>query len=275
MIKETFIFKSNFNIFKDSLKKICLSLVFCVFSGLCPSACALQIDHLHEDTTQPLDETATTIKDPLEPFNRLMFDIHEVFDGLFLQPIAQIYELVTHPYIQDRVHHVLQNLSTPSIFINDCLQGETERAWQSLARFLVNSTFGLCGLYDFAADIANIQPHQEDFGQTLAVYQIDSGPYLFIPILGPSSLRDFIGTVVDFVIDPVNYIFQRNHKRAWVYVRTGGDALDQRTQLLPITNRLAKTYDPYTSYKILYVQNRDFNIKNGNIERETPTPDEE
>jgi phospholipid-binding lipoprotein MlaA len=238
-------------------------------------AYAIHIDNFPSPSSAHTENADVENDDHLEEFNRGMFSIHEVLDGLFLKPIGEIYDMVTHTYVQDRVHNVLQNLSTPSTFINDCLQGEGERAAQSLARFTINSTLGLGGLYDFAADVTELPGHQEDFGQSMAVHGIESGPYLFIPILGPSTLRDLIGTVLDFTVDPINFAFRRTGHSAFTYTRTSVDGVDQRTRLLPVTDRLEKTHDPYTSYKNLYLQNREFNIKNGEIERDTPTPDED
>ena len=242
--------------------------------------CFASIDNTNNqsDTNDHIDSIHGEISDPLEPFNRMLYEVHTVLDGLFLQPLAEIYDVTVHSYVQDRVHNVLQNLGTPTIVINDCLQGEGEKASNSFARFVINTTLGLGGMYDIAAETLEIQHHHSDFGQTLASYSVDSGPYLFIPLIGPSNFRDFTGTIIDFITDPVNYFIKRYSNKNIVYMRTGIDAVDQRAHLLPITNNIQRSYNPYDSYKILYEQNRNYMLHDGemNVNNfETPMPDKD
>ena len=238
---------------------------------------AVQFDNVQPDSVDYNPKDIEDQSDPLEPLNRFLFEIHKVLDGLFLQPIAEIYEVTVHSYVQDRVHNTLQNLNIPTTFVNDCLQGEGERAGNSLVRFLINSTMGIGGMYDVAYEAMEIPAHHSDFGQTLAHYGVDSGPYLFIPLLGPSNFRDFLGTIFDYSVDPVNYALRRYDHKKLVYIRTGVDAVDQRSKLLPVTNRLNQSYDPYVAYKAESTQYREFNLKNGDVDTndfDTPAPDE-
>ena len=135
--------------------------------------------------------------DPWEDFNRAMFATHETVDRAVLEPVARGYRAVTPQPVRNSVRSFLRNLRSPVILANDLLQGEFGRAGRTVARFGLNSTVGFLGLFDPATGLG-IERHEEDFGQTLAVWGVDSGPYLFIPLMGP-TMRDGGGRIVDIV----------------------------------------------------------------------------
>jgi phospholipid-binding lipoprotein MlaA len=142
--------------------------------------------------------------DPWEGFNRQMFAIHEGVDKAVLEPVARGYRAITPRPVRQGVLNLLRNLRGPVIFANDVLQGEFSRAGTTAVRFGVNSTIGIAGIFDPATSMG-LDRHDEDFGQTLAVWGVDSGPYLFIPLLGPTTVRDGAGRFVDVGLDPLTY----------------------------------------------------------------------
>ena len=169
--------------------------------------------------------------DPLEPMNRYFFEVNIGLDELLLKPASAAYNVGLPDRVQDSVRSFLRNLATPLILANDLLQGEGERAEVTLSRFLVNTSIGVLGVFDVATEIG-LEYHDEDFGQTLAVAGIPDGPYLMLPLLGPSNPRDLFGRVVEWFADPVSYVVGQEAQIA----RTGVTAVDAR-------NRNAKTID--------------------------------
>ncbi len=198
--------------------------------------------------------------DPLEPINRAVFGFNQVVDRFALKPAAQAYQFVLPQMVRTGVRNFLDNLRAPVIFANDLLQGEEDRAGTTLARFMINSTLGVFGIWDFAAVLGH-EKHSEDFGQTLSIYGIISGPYLVLPVLGPSNPRDAVGLAVDsLVIDPTQYFFTTDEQIA----RYIADLIQTRSELLPVTNDLeANSIDLYTSYRTIYQQRRENEIFNG------------
>ncbi len=140
---------------------------------------------------------------PSEPMNRGFFQLNRALDAWFLKPLAIMYREFSPPPFQRGIHNFLNNLHTPVVLANDLLQGEMGRAGTTFSRFLVNTTLGVGGLGDPATELG-WQDHSEDFGQTLAVWGLPEGPYLMLPVLGPSNPRDGVALAVDtFVLDPV------------------------------------------------------------------------
>ena len=138
-----------------------------------------------------------------EPLNRGVFQFNTVLDGLLLEPVARLYRMATPEFVRDGVSNFLANLTTPVVLANDLLQGEFKRAELTLGRFMLNTILGLGGgLIDVGGQLGMPQRHFEDFGQTLAVYGTGPGPYLVLPLLGPSTGRDATGRVVDLAFDP-------------------------------------------------------------------------
>lgn len=203
------------------------------------------------------------LNDPMEPANRAIFQFNQALDKGLFQPVARLYRDVIPLWFRQRIGDALDNLRAPVVFLNDVLQGEPERAQITLVRFVMNSTFGIAGLADFAGE-AGIEGHDEDFGQTLAVWGTNDGPYIMLPILGPSNPRDTVGMVVDWLVDPFNNWTRNTDREELALARTGVAALHLRTELLPVTDELEKTsLDLYAAVRSLYRQRRADAITNG------------
>ena len=212
------------------------------------------------------------INDPAEPANRTVFEINRGLDRAFLKPVAKFYRDATPQFFQDRINHALANLRAPLILINDLLQGELDRAIATLARFLVNSTWGLLGLNDIATDMG-MEGHDEDFGQTLAVWGMADGPYLMLPLFGPSNPRDAIGLAVDFLINPFNLWAANTNREYAGFARTGAHAVDMRAVHMETLDDLEKSsLDFYASIRSLYRQRRANEISNGDPSANLPAP---
>ena len=175
-------------------------------------------------------------------------------------------------FMTGRIHNALANLRAPVIFLNDLLQGEVDRALKTLSRFVVNSTIGLMGILDMASAI-DMEGHDEDFGQTLAVWGVPDGPFIMLPVFGPSNPRDTLGKVVDFLIDPL-HIWASNSNRDWVpFVRAGTQAVDRRSGTLDLLNDVEKSsLDFYAAIRSLYRQRRANAISNGRVGPVRPVP---
>ena len=194
--------------------------------------------------------------DPLEPFNRAMYTFNDVFDRALLKPLATGYRYVIPSPVRRGVGNFFNNLRAPTTFINDLLQGKPSRARQTLDRFLLNSSIGLFGLIDIATPLGK-PPHEEDYGQTLAVWGVPSGPYLVLPFLGPSTVRDSIGKIPEFYIadplwDPGNLTV--------TVTRFGLRLIDLRSKLLGIDRILQMQVDPYLFLRETYLQQRSAQI---------------
>jgi phospholipid-binding lipoprotein MlaA len=198
--------------------------------------------------------------DPLEPVNRAVFQFNYVLDGLILEPAARIYRMVTPHFAREAVSNFLANLRTPVVLANDLLQGQFERGEKTLGRFMLNTIIGVGGLIDVGGHVGMPERHSEDFGQTLAVYGVDPGPYLVLPVLGPSNPRDAIGWVVDFGFDPLFYFAPADIALA----RFGASALEFRERNLDQIDELKRSsIDLYAATRTLVRQLRANEIRNG------------
>lgn len=210
--------------------------------------------------------------DPLEPMNRAIFDFNDAVDKALIKPVAKGYRAVVPAYGRERVRDALNNLRSPIIFANDVLQGEPDRAMQTLMRFAFNTGFGIGGLFDVAAP-GGIPYHDEDFGQTFAVWGIGEGPYLVLPILGPSNPRDTTGLAAEWLADPFN-IWMDNTGRDWViWTRTGVAGVDKREAYLDSLDEIERqSVDYYAAMRSMYRQRRAADIKNGPTVDKVPPP---
>jgi phospholipid-binding lipoprotein MlaA len=211
------------------------------------------------------------INDPIEPANRFIFDFNQTLDKAIFKPITGVYRIIPS-FIRKGVHNFIDNIKTPVVLANDVLQGEPKRAGNTMMRFIINSTLGIAGLRDQATEWG-FEDHDEDFGQTLAVWGVGEGPYLMLPILGPSNPRDAIGKLVDGLIDPLN-LWADNTDRDWVSItRTVLGGLDTRDQLWDVLNDLEKSsIDYYAAIRSLYRQRRNQDISNGSGTKNNKTP---
>lgn len=205
--------------------------------------------------------------DPLEPLNRGIFQFNMVLDGLLLEPAARIYRMATPRFVRTGVSNFLANLRTPVVLANDLLQGEFERAELTFGRFMLNTILGLGGLVDVGGEVGMPARHDEDFGQTLGVYGVGSGPYLVLPLFGPSNGRDAVGRVVDLGFDPL-FVMGVTHTGIEPseigLVRLGTQALSFREENLDQFDELKRTsIDLYAAVRTLYAQFRANEIRNG------------
>lgn len=200
--------------------------------------------------------------DPLEGYNRGMFAVNEAVDTVLIRPVAMGYRFITPGELRSRIGNASDNLYEPISMINNFLQGDFTGGMNNFWRFVINSTVGIAGLNDVATT-AGIPARREDFGQTLAVWGMGSGPYIVLPILGPSSLRDTAGRVGDWFMDPVNYALEQDGTDWTLYGVRAGQGLIARERLLdPIDDIYSSSLDPYESFKSIYEQRREAEIKN-------------
>lgn len=198
--------------------------------------------------------------DPLEPINRGIFEFNRVLDGLILEPAARMYRMFLPRLVRDGVANVLDNARTPVILVNDLLQGEWERAETTTGRFMFNTVLGVGGIIDFADFVGMPEHHDEDFGQTLAVHGVGSGPYLMLPIFGPSNARDAAGRVVDVFTDPIALFAPVEASVG----RSGAEGLTLREQNIETVEELERTsLDFYAATRTLARQLRANAIRNG------------
>lgn len=232
-----------------------------------PAAVAQQInyDYDAEEYDAYDDYYEAPIRDPFETMNRGIFKFNEVFDKVLMKPIAKTYVFIVPEFGRDRVHSAVTNLGEPVNMLNGFLQGNPERGFTSLWRFLINSTLGVAGLFDFAGPNLGLVHRQEDFGQTMGVYGWGSGPYIVLPFFGPSSGRDTFGLLVDTFTNPFNYVQSDEFAIGRVVVT----AIDARARNLELIDEIYRTsVDPYATIRSAYAQRRDAQIRN-NEPRET------
>ncbi len=196
------------------------------------------------------------INDPMEGANRAVFAFNETVDKAVLEPVARGYRYVAPKPVRSGVRNFLRNLKSPVVMGNELLQGDLEGFANATGRLFINTILGVGGVFDIA-DQGGIPYEPEDFGQTLAVWGVGNGPYIVIPIFGPSTVRDGTGLLVDSFADPVRiYLF--NTDREWLhYTRMGVSAVDQREELLDIVDDLRRnSFDYYAALRSAYYQRR-------------------
>jgi phospholipid-binding lipoprotein MlaA len=202
----------------------------------------------------------------LESFNRNVFAFNEAVDTVLFKPVAQGYRFITPDPLRERIGNMADNLGEPVTMINALLQGDIDRTVTSFWRFIINSTIGIAGLNDVAAD-AGLTARREDFGQTLAAWGWEESDYVVLPLIGPSTTRDTLGFVVDIFFDPLNYYLQTEDAVA-VSVAEG---LITRERLLdPIDDIYATSLDPYSSFQSIYLQRRASSIRNRKSSKTLP-----
>ena len=209
--------------------------------------------------------------DPIEPTNRFFYKVNDGLDTYVLVPVAKGYRKVVPSGIRRPIHNMLANLSSPVLFANDVLQTKPRRAGDTLMRFLINSTAGVGGLFDVASDLG-YKEHDTDFGVTLALWGVGEGPFLFLPVLGPSNPRDVAGFAANFGLDPLTYA-SFGGSRALNYSRFGVGGLDTRERLLDPVEQVKKgALDPYATFRSLYRQNRSSEIAATRADDRPTTP---
>jgi len=205
--------------------------------------------------------------DPWEGFNRDMYAVHDSVDRAVLEPVARGYRAVTPSPVRQGVLNFLRNLRGPVIFANDVLQGEPSRGATTVARFAINTTIGVAGIFDPASNMG-LERHDEDFGQTLAVWGVSEGPYLFVPLMGPSNVRDTTGRFVDMIFDPLSYL-NGDDADAWRAGRGVITGVATREQLLESVDDIRRdSLDPYSTIRSSYELLRASAVENGQTDVE-------
>jgi phospholipid-binding lipoprotein MlaA len=196
--------------------------------------------------------------DPYEPFNRAMFEVNLLLDKAILKPIAFVYKEGVPTVVRDMIHNAIDHIRTPVTLANDLIQGEWERAGNMALRMALNTTIGFAGIADPATQMG-FPVHEEDFGQTMAVAGVREGPYLMLPLIGPTNPRDGVGMAIDIFLDPFTYIAPSEFGIAYF----GGRAVDQRARAYDAINELERTsLDYYATIRSLYRQRRADEIRN-------------
>lgn len=198
--------------------------------------------------------------DPLEPTNRFFYRVNDGLDTYVLRPLAVGYRTVVPGAVRRPLGNVLANISAPVIFANDVLQAKPRRAGDTFMRFLINTTAGVGGIFDVATDWG-YPAHGTDFGVTLALWGLPDGPFLFLPVLGPSNPRDAAGFAGNAVLSPFTWA-SFGGDTAFNLSRFGLGALDTRKRLIePIDDIKRTALDPYATFRSLYRQNRASEIE--------------
>ena len=234
-------------------------LAFLTLAVVGLSACATQPPASDPDALADYQET----NDPLEPTNRVFYAINNGLDTVLLRPLALAYRFAVPSPVRDGVHNVLSNIGTPVQLSNDVLEGKPRRAGDTTMRFLINTTVGVGGFFDVAKKWG-YPDHDADFGMTLALWGVPEGPFLFLPVLGPTDPRDATGFAADIALDPFTWMGPPSSTAltAFKWSRYGLNAVDSRERVLDALDSIKKTaLDPYATFRSLYRQHRHAQIE--------------
>jgi phospholipid-binding lipoprotein MlaA len=203
-----------------------------------------------------LAQETETISDPFEGYNRVIFKFNDAVDQNIMVPVVKGYRAVVPPPVRNGVHNVLTNLKSPITIGNQLLQGDLTGAADATTRMVVNTLLGLGGIFDVAAD-GGLENEPEDFGQTLAVWGVPHGPYVIVPFLPPSSVRDYSGTLADMYVDPTRLWLMNTDREGVYYAKFGVGVLDTRNEFLDALADLRKNaIDYYATVRSAYAQRR-------------------
>jgi len=232
-----------------SLNIVCrrATVIFCLWLGACATPMA--------DRSDP--------RDPYENLNRKVFVVNQVFDQILLKPVARGYSNHVPDFIQTTVGNFFGNLADIWTAVNNFLQGKPREGMQDTGRVAVNTVLGVAGLADVATKLG-IPKHQEDLGQTLGVWGVKPGPYVMLPLLGPSTLRDTVAKPLDLYVDPVNLASGADVEYSLRAMRL----VDDRARLLPTTDMIEKVaLDPYQFVRDAHFQQRDAKVRDTQSDR--------
>jgi phospholipid-binding lipoprotein MlaA len=229
------------------------------------SACASQ-GATDSSADESVEQPVRAEYDPWEPLNRGMYAFNDAVDRYTLRPIAKGYKAVVPTFARRGVTNFSQNLLTPRSAINNFLQGKPVPGMSDIGRFMINTVFGIGGLFDFATG-AGLEVYDETFGQTLAVWGVPEGPFVYVPFLGPNTLLDAVSIPVDIASDPLFHYDNSSVKDKLYILRT----IDLRARLLTAETLLEDSKDPYLTIRESYLQNRRFRVYDG----EPPSSEED
>ena len=228
-----------------------------------PAADARQAPSAQSDVSRDSEDTPD-LRDPFESINRQIFAVNTALDEALVLPVARAYERHVPQPVQTGLRNMMSNLLDPYIAANSLLQGKPLDAVSDLARFAVNTTVGVLGIADPATELG-LQKHREDFGQTLGVWGVPPGPYVMLPLFGPSTVRDTVG----FVVDVFGALLARFKNTQVRYSLASLEFLQQRVRALPAQQFLDEAFDPYLLIRNGYLQRRSSLIYDG----DPPTDD--
>jgi len=258
------------NWFHWSLKAKSIAFALLLMLGQTPFVLAEEVDGFVADETSSdqfdsafASDDPYAARDPYESFNRSIFSFNQAADRYVLKPAAQAYQYVTPDFVDKGVTNFFNNLDDVETFANSLLQGKFHNAVVTLNRIIWNTTVGLFGLIDVATPFGLVND-EEDFGQTLAAWGYEDSNFIMLPLLGPSTFRDFTGVLVDgAAFDGLAYIEELNDDERWMLL--GLKVVDLRADLLE-AERLMTGGDRYVFLRNAYLQNRDYLINDGEIE---------
>ncbi len=237
--------------------KTCSALLAALAASLMLTGCATR------------DPQSLAQNDPFEPTNREIFDFDVKLDHAVARPVAKFYRSVLPQEAREGVHNALDNLNSPVVLVNDVLQGEGEKAGNTIGRFFINSTIGLAGLIDVAGKMG-IPGHENDFGITLGKGGAAEGSYLVLPFVGPRPPRDLVGSGVDIAFDPLTYM-SWNNSTLYMVIRGGLGVLDSRAANIDSVESIERSsIDFYASTRSLYRQNRNAQIRGDAANQDLP-----
>lgn len=200
-----------------------------------------------------------TISDPLEPVNRAFTTFNDRLYFWVLKPVATVYKTILPPGVRQGIANAFDNIRTPIRFFNNLFQGKPDNAFTEFERFLINSTLGIGGFFDIAKLHFGLDRKEEDFGQTLAVYKVQNGPYIVWPFLGPSTLRDSFGMIVDFCLDPLTYLVPNWEVN--LELKAGEKTNSTSMKIGEYEDLKKSALDPYIAIRDAYIQNRQKKIR--------------
>ncbi len=220
-----------------------------LFTGLSLGACA-------SNDKGTIVEGDLVIHDPYEKYNRTMFAFNRHVDDLVINPFIEGYRYVAPSPVRTGIRNFLRNIKSPVLFANELLQGDLDGAKNCFLRAAINSTVGIGGLIDLAG-YNGIEYEVEDFGQTLAVWGVGDGPYVVVPFLGPSSLRDYSGYFVDGYADPLRWYLFNTHNVGTYYTKATAEYLDMRESIYDtLKDTEENSFDYYAATRSIYYQSR-------------------
>ena len=203
-------------------------------------------------------------RDPYEGFNRGIYRFNDVVDRATLKPVAKGYKKVTPEWLRRSVGNFFSNLQYPATIVNQLLQGKPGAAARDTGRLLTNTLLGFGGLLDPASRVG-LDKNDEDLGQTLGVWGVPSGPYIMLPFLGPTTIRDAPSSFAEFFIDPLTYA---DVKWEVLWGMRALDIVDVRAQLLTLDPVIARSYDPYAFVRNSWLQRREYQVRDGDVPEE-------
>ncbi len=205
-------------------------------------------------------EGPTGFPDPLEPLNRGTLRFNQRVDALLIEPVARLYRFVVPNQVRHGFRRILANLNSPAILVNDLLQREWRDGGVTATRFMLNSTLGVGGIFDPARDFG-YEPHSSDFGQTMALEGVASGPFLMLPVAGPTTMRDGLGYLVDIMFQPTTYLLGGADQILHSAVRGGSAGLATRDANAEAIRALEESsIDYYAALRSAYYQHRTAEI---------------